>query len=313
MVMKDEFVNIVLTINNKYAVPTYITIQSLFQYAAIGRRYRVIIISEDLTRGNRKELELLQKETRHELKFIYLSELNVITPKVSYYWPKVVYYRLVLCDILKEYDKVIFSDVDILVQGDLYDVWKIEMGSSEIAAVAAEDNRKGSFHQYYEENDRERIYWDGFMVMNLKEMRKNNWVSRCNVSLKKYQNRLRMADLEIINMIANNIIPLDIRYVYLQSLYDATDITETYEWQFLRRIYTKEYLEREKEKVIIIHYAGIMGNPWIRKNIPDYYKPYMRALPFRLKAQNYLYRMNDRIRHIGGVLFRKFKRMRSFN
>ena len=55
-------------------------------------------------------------------------------------------------------------------------------------------------HQYYYENKHEFMYWAGFMVMNLKYMRECQWVEQCNRNIIEYKSRLKMCDLEIINI-----------------------------------------------------------------------------------------------------------------
>ena len=78
--------------------------------------------------------------------------------KVTYSWPEVVYYQLYLCDILKSYDKIIFSDVDVLIQGDLSNVWNTDIREYKIAAVAAEINcNDAKIHQYYKKNPHKYI------------------------------------------------------------------------------------------------------------------------------------------------------------
>ena len=72
---------------------------------------------------------------------------------------------------------MIYSDVDVLFLGDLADAYNTEINGYMWAGVAAEKNSPYVLmHQYYNENHHEYIYWSGFMVMNLDEMRKNNWI-----------------------------------------------------------------------------------------------------------------------------------------
>ena len=56
------------------------------------------------------------------------------------------------------------------------------------------------------------------MVRNLKLMRHKNWVERCYKNLELFKSKLFMCDLEIINLTANKIKRLPLRYVFLQSL-----------------------------------------------------------------------------------------------
>lgn len=278
---------VVFTINNKFVTPAYITIQSMFEYAKEDTKYECLVLSNDITTVNIDILKKLSENTRHTIKIKKMSDSMIYAPKVSYIWPKIVYWRLYLCDILSGYDKVIFSDVDVLFQGDLTEVWNSDIENYEIAAVAAErNNLRMTMHQYFYENIHEFVYWTGFMVMNLKYMRENRWIDKCNENIKKYELKLKMVDLEIINLTAENIKRLPMRYVFLQSLFESKNFADADDYDYLKEIYSKQYIENEKDNVIIIHYAGKMGKPWLRKNIPGYYKKYLSALPFLLKIQN---------------------------
>lgn len=296
---------VVFTINNKFVTPTYITIQSLFQYAKENTHYECIILSENLTKKNKKLFEKLVMNTFHKIKFIELSGLKLSSLQVSYAWPKVVYWRLYLCDILNAYDKVIYTDVDVLFQDDLSDVWNMDIEDYEIAAVAGEKNDVNMLmHQYYEENSHEYVYWSGFMVMNLNLMRKERWSDRCTENLDLYGPRLKMFDLELMNLTAKKIKKLPLRYVYLQSLYDAVEIEEAEEYLFLKEIYTVDYMKEEKNNVVIIHYAGKKGKPWLRKKVPSYYQVYLSGLPLEIKWQNKCQQCFVKIRILIRFLYR---------
>ena len=305
---------VVFTINNKFVTPTYITIQSLLEYAKEDTIYECLILTNDIYAFNSDILKKLAENTRHTIKIIDVDDSMFYAPKVSYTWPKVVYWRLHLCDILKNYDKVIFSDVDILFQGDLAEVWNSDIENYEIAAVAAErNNEKMLMHQYYYENKHEFMYWAGFMVMNLKYMRECQWVEQCNRNIIEYKSRLKMCDLEIINITAENIKTLPLRYVFLQSLYDAVSLEDADDYKYLKSIYSEEYINSEKEQVIIIHYAGKQGKPWLRKNVPDYYRRYLDGLPLTLKIQNNYQRFCLSIRNVLRRLYRILKKINGVN
>jgi lipopolysaccharide biosynthesis glycosyltransferase len=185
---------------------------------------------------------------------------------------------------------VIFSDVDVLFTGDMTEVYNEDMDSYEWAGVAAEKNDDNMImHKYYPENKHKYMYWDGFMIMNLKLMRDIGWVKKCNDNIEKYKDRLQMCDLEILNLTAEKIKKLPFRYVCLQSIYENDDISNATEFEWLSRIYSKDYLEKEKESVKIIHYAGKVGKigkPWLRFNPPHNYNRYLKTLPLHLKRQN---------------------------
>lgn len=305
-----EKIVIVFTIDNKYVTPTYIAIRSLFEYANEETLYECLILSDNITNKNKKILNSLAEKTRHEIRHITIYKENITIANVTYVWPMVVYYRLYLCDILKSYDKVIYSDVDVLFRGDLSEIWNENMKDAEIAAVAAEKNDEDAImHQYYPENKHENIYWSGFILMNLGLMREKEWTNRCLENLNIFRDKLKMFDLEIMNLSAEKIKELPLRYVFLESLYDNERIEDAEEWKFLKKIYSEDYIRNERKQIVIIHYAGRKGKPWLRRSIPDYYIQYLNALPSQLKWQNGIQRFRRFARLGKHHLYRYMKKI----
>lgn len=308
--MNSQFIPIVFTIDEKFLAPTYIAISSLIERAKDDTNYDIIVLYQ----GKVNEKVLILKElingSCHKMSILDISNVSINAVKTTKVWPSIVYVRLYLTSILAEYDKVIFSDVDVLFQGDLSEVYHEDLTGYEWGGVAAEVNDFNAIiHQYYEDNKHPYIYWAGFMILNLKEMREKDWEGRCNTNLEKYKDKLFMCDLEILNLTADNIKRLPFRYVYLQALYDAEDVTETDEWVWLKRVYEKEYLKQEKENVIIVHYAGKgkekIGKPWLRMRPPEYYKKYLTTLPKALRRQNNIQKYIENAKLLVKIILRR--------
>ena len=54
-------------------------------------------------------------------------------------------------------------------------------------------------------------------------------------------------------------------------------------YEFLKNAYTKEELEEEKAKCIMLHYAGKMGKPWRFKHPYSDYLECMNSIPKTLR------------------------------
>ena len=301
---------IVFTIDYKFLPPAYIAIYSLIKNADDTTKYDIHVLYNGVIDKKVNLLKRNIKGTRHNMVIHDVSKLQIFVPKTTKCWPNIVYIRLYLPQILKQYDKVIYSDVDVLFLGDLADAYNTEINGYMWAGVAAEKNSPYVLmHQYYNENHHEYIYWSGFMVMNLDEMRKNNWIEICNKNLLKYSNRLYMFDLEIMNLSAEKIKRLPFRYVCLQAIYDSCDIKCTQEYMWLSKVYSYKELEYEKKKAIIVHYAGKVGRigkVWLKINPPQYYAFYMKQLPLELKLQNNVQRINKNMRARATLLLDNF-------
>ena len=300
---------IVFTIDKAFLAPAYVAISSLVDHAEDTTQYEIIVLYQGRIDQYVETLSEIVKGSRHKLIIRDISNIKMNVPKITRCWPSIVYVRLYLSSVLCEYDKVIFSDVDVFFLGDLAKVYITNIEGIEWAGVAAENNNQGAIvHQYYEDNKHPFIYWAGFMVMNLKEMRNSNWEKRCNDNLNKYSDMLYMCDLEILNITAKGIKRLPMRYVYLQSLYDAKNIEQAEDYPWLINLYSKEEMLEEREKAIIIHYAGKVGRIgkiWLRLKPAEYYNLYLKKLPPILKRLNNIKRIRENMKVLIKIILEK--------
>jgi UDP-glucose:(galactosyl)LPS alpha-1,2-glucosyltransferase len=228
---------------------------------------------------------MVEKSGRHEISFIYIDPKRFEgAPKNNGSWTEIVYYRLLAPELLKDYDKAIYVDVDVLFKGDLTEVYNTDLTDYEIAAVPVEVNSPNTIcHKYFPENKNKWIYISSFIVFNLEKMRKENIVQKFFDTIKTIDKRLCFFDLDVLNIALDNIKPLPFTYGTFQSVMCNEDVTKAAEYGFLKGIYSVEDLENARKDVVFVHYAGDMGKPWRRHHIPRDYKQCMDSIPKKLK------------------------------
>ena len=99
-------------------------------------------------------------------------------------------------------------------------------------------------------------------------MREENFVSRMYETIRKFNTRLKFFDVDVLNITCDKIYALPYRYGVFQSLYYQDDWSTSYEYSFLKNVYSDEELREEVKNVVMLHYAGKPGKPWRRKYIP---------------------------------------------
>lgn len=292
---------IVFTFTNDFIVPAYIAVKSLIDHADVNTRYEIIIIHYDLKRINALFLKELVLQTGHVIRFKRFNKALIASYPDTDHWPGIVYVRLFLPEILVQYDKVIYSDVDVLFLGDLSEVYHVEMNGYDWGGIKAELNNKRMIgHKYFPNNKNKYIYMSGFMVCNLKRMREIGFTDIVRENIREYASELLMFDLDILNMSSSHIKDIPIRYAFLVSLNEHRNMRETYEYSYMKRVYKYKELEEERKQKVIIHYAGGRGKPWLIF-FPDFeYWRYVCSLPPKLKV---VYRKNK-----FKVLNNKFRR-----
>ncbi len=200
------------------------------------------------------------------------------------------YYRLFMAKMLPEYDKVIYSDVDVLFRGDLSEVFNKNLSNYDWAGIIAErQDEKNGIHSHFDENKKDYIYMNGFMIANLEVWRNKNLLDRFIKIISEYGTRLRMYELDVLNLSADNITDVPFNYCVLENIYDNNDITKAKEYPWLCNAYGKDKLLEAKNNPIIIHYAGKNPKIWLRnpKEIPEYYLECIKKSPFYNKDYYY--------------------------
>ena len=227
--------------------------------------------------------------SRHEMKFVEVSPDRFSNaPKNRGSWTEIVYYRLVASEILSDCDRVIYSDVDVFFKRDLYSAFSMNFDGAEWAGVAAERNEPNMLaHKYFPENTKERVYFSGFMVMNLELMRENRAVERYFEGIEWLGHRLKFFDLDLVNVLTQKIAQLPFDYVVLEDIYEVENIEESREFGFLNSVYSVQDLEAARQDPAIIHYAGPRGKPWQRQQVPRYYQEVVDRLPAELQRTTF--------------------------
>lgn len=172
------------------------------------------------------------------------------------------YLRLELPGLLPEVDRILYTDVDVLFQGGLEELWQTPMDGMAIAAVRGGAN----LSDQWEMNSR-RPYWHhldqmrgnyinaGVTLMNLAEIRSRNLPKQWREWAKE---KLYYQDQDILNITCQGAI------VYLPLKYNALAYMseEDYDACIREGVHSLQECEEAQKVPVIIHYAG--DKPWKR-------------------------------------------------
>ena len=273
---------IVFAFDGNYALPASIAIKSLTENKNTETEYEIIIFHNGLSQQTKSKMAEICS-----VRWIEVDETILNEAPSSYRLPLSVYYRLFIANLLPEYDKVIWSDVDVLFKGDLSSVYNTDMQGYDWAGVVAEkQSETNGVHTHFPENNKEFIYMSGFMVVNTKLWREKKMLNRFLEIIKTYENRLKMFDLDVLNLASDKIKAVPFEYCVLENIYDNDNIKNAPEYPWLSNVYSDEDLIKAKQYPMIIHYAGAPVKIWKRKfaDIPEYYRDYITSSSFYDKA-----------------------------
>lgn len=277
---------VVFTFDKRIVLGAAVTVKSLIDTAKPETVYDIYVYHPDIEEKDIKEFEKMVEGTNHSITFQYISKEKFKDAPINKNgsWTEIVYYRLLIPELLPQYDKVIYADTDVLFKDDLTDAFNIDISDYECAAVAMEPNNENMIcHKYFPENKNELTFISSFIIFNSKRMREENFVKRMFKTIETFNTRLKFFDVDVLNITCDRIYSLPYRYGVFQSLYYNDDWSDSNEYKFLKNVFSYDTLKDEVKNVVMLHYAGKPGKPWRRKHIPQDYKEYMDKIPKKLK------------------------------
>lgn len=171
--------------------------------------------------------------------------------------PETAYYRLISPDLIPEYDKILYSDVDVIFREDLRHYYDLDLGDNYFAGVDNCSALRPGVQKYLGEvlhlDYRKGYYYSGNLVINSALIRKDNKMAEFRALGK---NNYNQQDMDIMNIACNGrFLPLGPSYCMTNFLYELI-VTRRPE---MEAIYGAEELDHALQSGIV-HYNGV--KPW---------------------------------------------------
>ena len=272
--MKNNIIPVFLTIDNKYVPYLDVAIRSLASNSNDHDKYIINVLHEKLTDKQIESIKNLNNLKENvEVKLFDIKEalkkgLEQITDREENklrrdYFTLSIYFRLFIPDIFPEYDKGIYIDSDVVVPGDIAQMYNIELGDNIIGACPDHSIENIEKLRYYLQESigvKPNEYINsGVLLMNLKKMREIQFSKNFLRLLNKYHFFCVAPDQDYINAMCNG------KIVYLDECWDAMPND------------AKEPLKNPK----LIHY-NLFQKPWCYDNIQyeEYFWKYAKQSPY---------------------------------
>jgi lipopolysaccharide biosynthesis glycosyltransferase len=273
--------------DNNYTIPAGVSFYSLLSKSNKTYRYKLIVLHQDITDNNKKLLiktispfENAELEFRN-MKNVFNKEWDEISEKGHY--TKECLYKLIPMIEFPEYDRIIWSDVDVLFKDDISDIYFMLDNANYIAGVRG----CGKLDEYYDNmtmpDDIKNVLRNGIgagiLVYNLKKMRIDNVYNEVLRVLDKYKNIVVQPEQDVLNIVFKHKIDyLPLRYCFCTYMYNLYKDKHKMNLKirgnlinyFFRRYkknlkYDRVYSESELSQAFlnpaIIHYAT-STKPW---------------------------------------------------
>lgn len=239
-------------------------VASLIDNASMEYSYRIVVLNTGLSAEN---VELVKRNQRpgFTIDFVDISkELGGIKAKFKnvYHFSIVTYYRLFIASLFPQYDKIVYLDCDLIVLGDISELYNMEMGDNILGGAPERFvQTTAEFRKYARVAvgvDPDGYINAGVLLMNLKAFRENGIEE-------KFVKLITEFDFDL----------LDPDQAYLNYLCDGRIMPLENGWN-------KEPLPEDCDgKKNIVHYA-LYKKPWQYDDVIDgeYFWRYADASPF---------------------------------
>lgn len=271
-----NIVPVVFAFDNNLILPACVCISSLMMNAKEDTFYDIFILHSANIALKKEELDKLSQYYQNcriqyrqvDNTFDSAFEIRGITTST--------YYRLLIPDLIPEYDKIIYSDVDVIFRSDLSNIYfSVDLHDSYVAGVNAlipfiPDMR--AYYQKMRKVEMKGIIYAGNIILNSKKIREDNIIEQFKKLAKK---NFRFQDLDVLNIVCQN------RVTYLKPEFCVT--TYFAELSIRNRTILRQYWTDNDIALAlqsgIVHYNG--QKPWKGFCVNfDIWWEYYRKSPF---------------------------------
>ncbi len=270
-----EVIPIFFAVDDVYMPFLAVTLESLIQNASKRYYYSIKILYTNINEENKRKINKYKNENVN----IEFVDLNYYIEKVKDklytrdYYSKTTYFRLFIPDLYPQYNKAIYLDCDIIVLGDISELYNQELGDNLLAAAPDDVIQTTKVFQEYAEKvvgvSSYRNYFNaGILLMNLDEFRKFNFQEKFLYLLETikfvvaqdqdYLNRLCKGKVKIIDKgwdrmpIATDNMPIEnikiIHYNLGQKPWHYDNIQyQDYFWEYAKKTEYYDYICHIKE------------------------------------------------------------------
>lgn len=271
-----QIVPIVFTFDNNLIMPASVCISSLLMNANADTFYDIFILHSEKCDFSKTQLVDIPNHFSNckitfrtvNSEFVTAYEIRGITTTA--------YYRLLIPELIPEYDKIMYSDVDVIFREDMAKYYMTELDGYYMAGVDNASALRHDVQKYIKEklgiDHKYGHFYSGNLVINSKKIKEDNIIPQFRELAKR---DFHQQDMDIINIAC---------YGKIKALSPAFCLTN-YLTEILVKRKTEMYAFFSEEEIShalqkgIVHYNG--PKPWKQYCVNfDIWWEYYRKSPF---------------------------------
>ena len=213
-----EYMNIAVSINDGFVMPARVMLHSLFRQAS--RPIRLILLYNALSPENREALRAVAESFGGDFREIFIDEKYFKGASLDNnpLYSIEIYYRIML-PYLTEEDRILWLDADIVVNGDIAELYRRDVADQYLAAVTDAVEEQGGREEIKNKlGIADRTYFNsGVLLLNTRKIRNEVPQHRFFEAIEQYNDILKCPDQDILNkVLGEKCLILPTRYNYQQ-------------------------------------------------------------------------------------------------
>ena len=247
--MKKELIPIVFAINDEFVPYFGVALHSIKQNASLDYQYMIYVFHIGMNIDLINKIEKLSDENF----IVQCIDVDDYMPNIEFtstnHVSKETLYRLIVPNVLGQYDKVLWLDADMVILNDISILYKLDIEGNIIGA--APELMHEYIYDYLNDHgmEKESFFNSGVLIIDTKRMLEEKILEKCVTFLK--QKHYAFPDQDSLNETCRG-------KVYLFS----------YAWNYApNKIIRQEFPDMEEiyceasKHPYIIHFTG-SGKPW---------------------------------------------------
>lgn len=253
-----QTINILCATDSNYVPFCGIMLTSVFKSNKHTRVDAYILIDKPLPQKAQRRFAKLAEKYGNGIFYLLIdnSFFEKFPIKGMSYWSIATYYRLYASELLPDsVNRILYLDCDIIVNGALDYLWKIDMTNKAVGCIPDIYNYMGDFQRRLQYPVEAGYYNAGVLLINVDYWRRNAIGQQCLDFLTHHYDLIEANDQDVLNAVLwdkKMQLPLDYNFQihFLEHFfYDQYDA------------FFQQVINEVKQSPIIIHYAS-PRKPW---------------------------------------------------
>lgn len=287
---EERVVPICFNCDKNYVPYLKVALYSLLCNCDTSCYYDILILHKDIGQEGQDSIcTLLENRNRVRIRFVDITSIEdkIVTEMNSYYLIATNYRLFLFSDLFLQYDKVLYLDCDIIVRGDVSELYYSELNGNMIGAVKGVIFRYMAYsksaifvnnvpynvvnyvEKYLGVKHIEDYFNTGVMLIDLKKCREK--ISFEELLFVLHQKVYCYHDQDVLNILMDGSVePFDCKWNYTNDI--------EYQLTLGNEMGRKLYKDLKRKDFKIIHYIS-RNKPW-NKSVPldGYYKKYANEM-----------------------------------